>query len=463
MGFAMRVPVVLPLLFALVGLPAQESAPDPLRVTLDKALAWIAQQARPVRGHEGAVLFPAAAETPTLRQAQVYGGSAGVLILLENMAAVLDDARARALADATAKGFLATQRKDGDGHPTWMRRGMLDGATSLYLGDAGVGHAFLTRARLRGDAEALTVAVAIGDSILARAQRDGDHLSWDHQVEIIYGASGTILFLLELGEESKASRFVAAAHAAARWLIDESVVDEPSTPEGKRKRSWRWQLAGNQPYVNFSHGTAGVAYALARVSAATGDAACLQAALDGVAWLDALAITTNDCVVWPALPGSKTTMGGWCHGPPGTARLYLYLHALTGEARYLDTARASARWVMAQAPAADGTAPVPAFPPSLCCGVAGVVDFFCDLHRATGDAEFAAFARRAADYLVQSAVADGDGVKWAGGATHAGANKQHGVDLMLGAPGEALALLRVLTLDAKVDPVRSLPDRRVRK
>lgn len=165
--------------------------------------------------------------------------------------------------------------------------------------------------------------------------------------------------------------------------------------------------------------------------------------------------------MWPVRAGSPTTMGGWCHGPPGTARLYLYLHSLTGEQRYLDTALASARWVMAQAPAADSTAPAPKFPPSLCCGVAGVLDFFCDLYRVTGDDEFAAFARRAGGFLIDGAEADGDGAKWPGGATHAGANTQHHVDLMLGAPGEALALLRLLTLDVKVDPIRHLPDRRV--
>jgi hypothetical protein len=39
---------------------------------------------------------------------------------------------------------------------------------------------------------------------------------------------------------------------------------------------------------------------------------------------------------------NKMTMGGWCHGPPGTARLFLLLHRQTGEQRYLDVALASA-------------------------------------------------------------------------------------------------------------------------
>src|SRR5262249_39612107 len=79
-----------------------------------RALDWIERQAVPVTGVtkkelEGAVLFPEAAETPKQQDPQIYGGSAGVLLFLENAAAVLDDARARKLADATAKGLLATR------------------------------------------------------------------------------------------------------------------------------------------------------------------------------------------------------------------------------------------------------------------------------------------------------------------------------------------------------------------
>jgi lantibiotic modifying enzyme len=386
-----------------------------------------------------------------------------VLLFLENAAAVLDDARARALADATARGLLAARRNDDEGRVTWVRKGMTEGAAALYVGDAGVGHAFLVRARLRNDAAALATAVAAGDSLLARAWKGGDELHWDRQVEIIYGAAGTALFLLELGAETGERRFVDAALGAARWMIQESKTTPSKADPKKTLRSWRWALAGNRHMPNFSHGTAGVAYALARVAAATGDDACASAARAGAEWLLEHEIRDGDLVRWPVTEGATQSMGGWCHGPPGTARLFLLLHAQTGEQRYLDTALASARWVMAQAGPADAKPETaPEFPPSLCCGVAGVIDFFCDLHRATGRAESAAFAARAADYLIHVGERDGDGIKWRNGASaHGGAPARHGIDLMLGASGEALALLRVMTLGQKDDPVRHLPDRSV--
>ena len=435
-----------------------------LRSTIGKAVHWIGTQGLPVKGDADAWLFPATAESPKDPEPQIYGGTAGVLLFLENAAALLPDPRADAMATRVMRGLLATRTKTPDGQLTWMSQGMAEGATSLYVGDAGIGQAFLTRARLRNDKEALAIAVELGDSILARGKRDKDMLSWDHQVEIIYGASGTILFLLDLGAVTGEARFVAGAKAAAHWLVAQAKASTAKAADGSEVPllSWRWALAGNAPYVNFSHGTAGVAYALARVGAVTKDDVCMSAALRGTAWLDQQALNLGDGVAWPVVSGKKTILGGWCHGAPGTGRLYLLLHEITGDSKHLATAIASARWVMAQAPAS--TVSNPAFPPSFCCGVAGVVDFFCDLHRATGDPEFATFARRAAAYLVAAAQVDGDGVKWTQGATaHGATGSQHALDLMLGAPGEALALLRVLTLDTRPDPVCHLPDRRVTK
>jgi hypothetical protein len=102
-------------------------------------------------------------------------------------------------------------------------------------------------------------------------------------------------------------------------------------------------------------------------------------------------------------------------------------------------------------------------PPSFCCGVAGALDFFCDLYRVTGKQEYADFAARAGDYLVRVAKPDGDGVKWLNGASsHENSAQQHGVELMLGASGDAFALLRLATLRQDPDPVRALPDRAVK-
>lgn len=455
--------------FACTTLGAQQApSTDALRDTVRGAVAWIERQAVPVPGVEGAVLFPAS-EGGRQATTTVYGGTAGVLVFLENAALVLDDAKARELADKTAKGLSSSRRTDSRGRTSWTK-GSAMGVSGLYTGDAGIGQAFLVRHVLRKDAAALATAVEIADALLERARSGGGTLSFDKQVDIIFGNAGTALFLLELGQISKQQRFLDAAKKTCHGLIAEAVMVASTRQPERKLPTWLLSMGAKGIHMpNFSHGTAGVAYALARVGAATDDKVLLQAAKDGAEWLLEHAVTDGEGMKWAASDvGPANYMGGWCHGPAGTGRLFLLLEAITGDLRYGEAARKGAQFVVDYAAnaqkASEGKQPY--VPPSYCCGVAGVVDFFCDLHRATRDPAHAAFARKAGGYLVDVAIADGDGRKWKNGQSVPGGpvaadSSGHNVDLMLGAAGEALALLRLMVLDREVDPVRGMPDRSV--
>jgi lantibiotic modifying enzyme len=467
-----RLAVVVLSLIAVPSLLAQDAAiavpKDPLRDTVRGAIAWIARQAIPVRGVEGAVLFPASEGSKMPPATNVYGGSAGVSIFLENAAAVLDDASARELADRAMKGLKSARHVDSRDHASWAK-GQMMGADGLYTGDAGVGQAFLVRHLLRHDAEALTDAIDVGDALIARARTDDNEMSWGTQEDIIFGDAGTALFLLELGQASKEKRFLDAAKAVGHSLVAAAAHAASKADPAKQLPVWMFHMGGKELHMpNFSHGTAGVAYALVRIGAALGDDALLQAGKEGAQWLIENAVADGECLKWVAREGSKPVyMGGWCHGPAGTGRLFLLLASVTGEARYLEVAKKSAGFVVeyaanAERTAADGTKPY--VPPSFCCGVAGVTDFFCDLSRVTHDPAHVAFAKKAANYIVDVSIADGDGRKWKNGQSVPGGpvaadSSGHNVELMLGAAGEALALLRVITLDSAVDPVHAMPDR----
>lgn len=467
-SLAARIPLLV-LVTAAVLEAQQAPTPATLRETVQGAVAWIARQAVPVRGVADAVAFPSSEGSRQPAETFVYGGAAGILILLENAAAVLDDAKARALADQTANGLLAARRTDSRDHVSWTRGSM--SPSGLYTGDAGIGQAFLVRHALRADEKALATAVEIGDALIARARTDGDTLSFDTQDDIIFGNAGTALFLLELAQASGGKRFLEAAQKTGHGLLA-AAERVPSTADpARRLPTWPLHLGAKTVHMpNFSHGTAGVSYALARIAAATGDQDLLAGAKDGAQWLLEHAVADGNGLKWPARDPGDTCMGGWCHGPAGTGRLFLLLAALTGEARYREAAVKGARFVvdyadrMAAGKGADGKPPY--VPPSFCCGVAGVIDYFCDLQRITHDPADAAFARKAGSYLIEVAVQDGDGRKWKNGQSVPGGpvaadTAGFNVDLMLGAAGEALALLRLLTLEQPVDPVRGMPDRAV--
>ena len=459
---------VLGLPFALL---AQEpAAADPLRDTVRGAIAWIEKQAVTVPGVEGAVVFPGSSGQRGALQSCVYGGTAGVVMFLENAAAVLDDSKARELADFAVKGLSSGRSVDSRNQVTWSKGAMM-GKSGLYTGDAGVGQAFLVRHLLRKDAASLATAIEVGDALLARGREEDGGIVWDQQVDLIFGNAGTALFLLELGQVSQQPRFLEAARAGGRALVA-AAVRVPSKADDKQQLpTWVFSMGNRQVHMpNFSHGTAGVAYALVRIGSALGDAELLAAGKEGAQWLIENAVVDGEGMKWAANDkGQPRFMGGWCHGPVGTARLFLLLHAVTGEVRYRDIATKGARFVVdyaaaAEKPAADGKPPY--VPPSYCCGVAGVVEFFCDLHRVTHAPEHAAFAKKAGQYLIDVAIADGDGRKWKNGQSVPGGpvaadSAGHNVDLMLGAAGEALALLQLLVIDKDVSPVRGLPDRSV--
>jgi lantibiotic modifying enzyme len=462
--------VSLPLSLAQEGQPAAAPAqPEALRATIRGAVTWIAKQAVPVAGVDGAVLFPGTAGDKGRPVSEVYGGTAGVLIFLENAAAVLDDAAARALADATAKGLRSTRKQDAKQNATWSDA-KFNAAVGLYTGDAGVGHAFLVRHALRKDADSLAMAVEVGDSLLARAKQEHGGITWGVQPDLIVGNAGTALFLLELGQASGHARFLQGAQQAAAALDTTAVREKSTVDDTKMLPTWLYRMGKRSMHMpNFSHGTAGVAYALLRIGAAVEDQALIAAGKAGAEWMIEHTVEDGEGCKWPhTSPGATMFQGGWCHGPAGTGRLFLLLHSMTGEQRYLDLANKGARFMVDYADKArqrDAQGQAQYVPPSYCCGVAGVLEYFCDLHRVTHDPAHADYAKRAGQYLLDIAIADGDGRKWKNGRSVPGPKASdaegHNIDLMIGAAGEAFALLQLLTIEAASPVVRGLPDRAI--
>ena len=182
---------------------------------------------------------------------------------------------------------------------------------------------------------------------------------------------------------------------------------------------------------NFSHGTAGIAHFLATLHRATGERDFLDAALGGARYLTSQA-TLEDAEVDPeagetadSRPGYRlfhSRPGGedlfylsWCHGPPGTNRLFHQLGQITGNAEWHDWVARGARGVMATGIPERRT---PGFWENVgqCCGTAGAAEHFLTLHRTTGNAEYTAFVDRLnADLLGRAASVEtsaGTGRKW---------------------------------------------------
>jgi lantibiotic modifying enzyme len=360
----------------------------------------------------------------------LYSGSSGIVLFLLELARATGDKAYRKEAAAGADHLIATLPAKADPEK---------GETGLYEGVAGIGFVLDRVFQSTGDEKYRKAAIRCRDLIHAAAKPAGAGVQWGGVTDIIAGASGTGLYLLDVARamDDSASRNL-AVRAGLRLI-------ELGIPEaGGRK--WRMDPTFERLMPNFSHGTAGVAYYLATLHRETGRQEFLDAALAGARYLQSIANTEGDtCLIFHDEPDNKKLYYlGWCHGPVGTSRLWVRLDQIDGKAGWLNWAKKGAKSILASGIPEHQT---PGFWNNLgqCCGSAGVADFFLDLGKLTGDAAYTTFAHRVTKNILGRATpTPGGGLKW----IHA----EHRVKpeyvyaqtgYMQGAAGIAMLLLRM--------------------
>jgi hypothetical protein len=280
--------------------------------------------------------------------------------------------------------------------------------------------------------------------------------------ELIQGTAGVVLAALWAGGDYAHEIAVTGAEALLRTADrTEGGLDWTIVPG----------MASRTP--NFSHGTAGVASALAVAGTALGRADYVAAAVQGAGHLLAVGqLDDNGFVVPHTLPYSSRDVEpvtwNWCHGPAGTSQLFAAL-ALAG---VTDVEGHPVPWLRQRCLDAILAAGVPQrLRPGFwdndgrCCGTAGVGDVLLDAAQDSPDQAQAERllrdARTMADALAERAIRDQAGTRWR--------FTEHRVDppllppgtsWMQGAAGIAAFLLRLARVleDGLAAPVVDRPD-----
>jgi lantibiotic modifying enzyme len=275
-------------------------------------------------------------------------------------------------------------------------------------------------------------------SLVSRAaRRNGLGVEWNDSTDIVSGSAGIGLALLSLSKQNAINARQLALLAGDRLIERSQVVGDGRT----------WLILPQTPrnYPNFSHGTAGVSYVLAHLSAIPGSKGHLEAALAGERYLQSIATETPNGgrMIYHSMPGNDQLYYlSWCHGPAGTARLYRALGSVTRDPQWDARVRQLALGIQHMK--------VPERSPgfwnniSRCCGNCGVSDFFLSLYRNSKDAQHLVYAEEVGHDTLARATADGDGLKWI--------QAEHRVrpellvaqtGLMQGAAGVGLAMLHL--------------------
>jgi hypothetical protein len=280
--------------------------------------------------------------------------------------------------------------------------------------------------------------------------------------ELIQGTAGVVLAAIWAGGQH--ARDIATTGG-------EALLDAADETEGGL--DWGMVPGARSRAPNYSHGTAGIATALAIAGADLGRADFAAAARRGAQHLLTVGSLDEAGFIIPhTLPFSTRDVEpvtyNWCHGPAGTSQLFAAL-AVAGVDEVCGFGAASLRQRCLDAILGSG---VPArLRPGFwdndgrCCGTAGVGDVLLDAAQDCGDQARAGVllraARTMADALAERAIRDQAGARWR--------FTEHrrdppllppGTTWMQGAAGIAAFLLRLARVldDGPAAPVVDRPD-----
>jgi Lanthionine synthetase C-like protein len=319
----------------------------------------------------------------------LYHGTAGILLALLEAHAHFGDPRWGELALRGTR-WLAAEMDTFD----------VARYPALYVGTAGMAFALYQAAERLGDAMVGGArAAAMGGLARVRAAFDGER--WGDSYELMFGNAGIGLVALRMGDAELAEA------AVVPYLRTAEVTAHGQTWEQRRGQPARRH--------HISHGTLGIAHALAVVGTSVGRLDLVDAALAGVADVVARDEAGPDGFLVPHSDPQQVAFGlerysyGWCHGPAGDAHVFRLLAQVTGDAGW--RALVDRCW---------HTVTTSGLPERLrpgfwdnsgrCCGTGGVLALACD--HAVEDGDGSEFADLLVADLARRATVDASGARW---------------------------------------------------
>lgn len=319
----------------------------------------------------------------------------------------------------------------------------------LYTGEAGNLFLFNKVFEVTGYKKYKEAAERSFQRLSATAKVTGQTADWRYN-DIVYGGAGIGLTLMQIENRQGLPLAVQTGHG----LIDHALPAEG----GNRWYMDTAMVKRNYYMPNFSHGTAGVGYFLAKLYVETGRQEFLDGALNAANHLKT--ISNKDAWVYhhDTDDGKELFYLSWCHGPAGTARLYYALYLITKDESWKELIIRSADALM------ECGIPKKRFPGywdnvSVCCGSASVASFFLDMYKVFGKKEYLEFSYEMTADVLKRATPDGQGIKW----TQAEHRRQPELlqaqtGMMQGSAGIGLWMLKLNSFKKKAKRLAKLPD-----
>jgi type 2 lantibiotic biosynthesis protein LanM len=268
-------------------------------------------QCRAIRAADGSATWIGLGFLPQANRFQLqpieyglYDGCCGVALFLAALTKITGDSEWRNLCLGALQPLRQIlQDSDPDSRQKLTRQIGIGGAT-------GLGSIVYSLVRISHFLDDTTL---LGDAKQAASLITPDSIAADKNFDILSGAAGAILGLLALHQITDDSRILAQVIKCAHHLLSQRVVSETGFKT--------WASLGEKPLTGFSHGAAGIAYALLRSHEVTQDAVFREAASEAIAYERSVFSPNEEN--WPDLrsfvliDGKPSYMVSWCHGAPG--------------------------------------------------------------------------------------------------------------------------------------------------
>lgn len=407
------------------------------------AALWLQQQAQQ---HEHGTYWAVEEKEPLWALNNLYAGNAGPVLFFAYMYKVTGEETYKVQALDGANFLLATLDKDRDKYPEYNH-------FSLYTGLAGVAFVLDEVSAITGLPQYGKGAQAIVATLQKEMQVDERGKlpkRFTEYTDIIMGTAGMGLYLLQASERHRSKDALKMALALGDALLAQKVDRDVGA-------MWLDHPKATYTMPNFSHGTAGIAFFFARLHQETGEQRFLDAAIEGGQHL--LSLANEQGLIYHYSTMEKVDYYlGWCHGPPGTSRLYHQLWKQTKDPLW--------KKEMEQSTAALRTSGLPNARPygfwnnvGQCCGSAGVTECALTMNHISGDKGWLTLARSMGADVLERATKKAGAYHWVQ-AEHRKKPEllQAQVGYMQGASGIGIMLLRLHLQEKNQKLALQLPD-----
>ncbi|MEO8550098.1 MAG: type 2 lanthipeptide synthetase LanM family protein [Kofleriaceae bacterium] len=253
----------------------------------------------------------------------LYEGLSGCALFLAYLGAVTGDISYRRI----ARKSIALVRRHLERGPAHGPRLDVGGFTGL----GGIVYTLTHLAVLWNDPSLVVEAKTIAGLIPAS-------IDDDRALDVISGSAGAIAALAVLNRVSPADELLRIASLCGTHLVEHQQLQDVGA-------AWTTSVTSTRPLTGFSHGAAGMAWALQKLAAWTGETRFRTAAERAIAYERSTYVEDAgnwpDFRAWPAAFPRPDFQVAWCHGAPGIGLARLDNLSIVDDRETLDEIRAA--------------------------------------------------------------------------------------------------------------------------